>query len=586
VFLVETMRSGMLAGAGGSPAQDAPSKLPPKVQSVIQARLAQLSPAAAELVALAATVGREFTHEVLARASEHDEDTLVAGLDELWRCRIVREHGIHAYDFSHDKIREVAYEGVGPARRRRLHLAVARALTTLHASDPGPVSAQLAAHYERAGQPDRAIPYFRQAAEVVQRVFANEEALPHLTTALKLLEQLPSGAARDEQELALRVALGVPLVALRGYGAPATRDNYARADELCVRLAHPSSAPVLRGLALASIVFCELDRSLELGHRILGLAEAEGDPHLVVEGHYVLGVTTFWRGEFAASREHLEQAIARYRPEDHRAHVYLFAQDPKVICLIRLALTLWHLGRPGDSARAMEESLALGEELGHPFSLAYALTFAAWLCCERRDMERTEELARAAAALCAERSLPFWGSMAEVWLGWVEARRGRPEAGMARITEGLARYAATGQTNHRTYGLSLLSQAHALAGQFATALGIVREALEATEGTGQRYLEAELHRLRGELLAEAAEGADTAGAEEAFRCALDVACRQGAKVLELRAAISLARWRIASGPREKAAEAQRILEEVSEGFPEAAHTADLEQATELLRRPT
>jgi DNA-binding SARP family transcriptional activator/class 3 adenylate cyclase/predicted ATPase len=592
LFVVETVRAGLLTGsadgpprmAGGRPAPEGSLMLPPKVHSVIQTRLAWLSPEATELVALAATVGREFTYEVLAEASRQDEDTLVASLDELWRRRIVREHGLHAYDFSHDKLREVAYAGVGPARRRRLHRAVADALASVHAGDLGPVSGQLAAHYDRAGRPEQAIPCYRQAAEVAQRVFANDDALAHLTRALELLEHLPPGAARDEEELALREALGVPLVALRGYGAPATRDNYARAEELCVRLARPSSAPVLRGLAIASISVGELDRALELGHRLLELAESEGDTLLVVEGHYVLGVTTFWRGELTASREHFEQAIARYRPENHRAHVSLFAQDPKVVCLCRLALTLWYLGYPDDSARAAEESLALGEALGHPHSLAYALSMTAWLSCERSETERTEELARALSALCAERGLALWGALAEVWLGWVEARRGRPEAGAARISTALRELAATGQTLIRTYDLFFLAQALALCGQYGTALRTVWEALEEAERTGARYLEAELHRLCGELLLAEGEGADVAEAEAALRRALDVAHRQGARVLELRSAISLTRWLITSGPPEKVAEARRVLQQVVGEFPDASHTADLEEARELLHR--
>jgi DNA-binding SARP family transcriptional activator/predicted ATPase len=590
LFLVETVRAGLLAGAGGgsrvvhgAPTPDALVTLPPKVRSVIQSRLAALSPAATELVAVAATVGRAFTYEVLAQASGHDEDTLVAGLDELWRRRIVREHGLHAYDFSHDKIREVAYAGVGPARRRRLHVAVAGALMTLHAGDLDPVSGQLAAHHDRAGRPEQAIPYYRQAAEVAQRVFANEEALPHLTRALELLEQLPPGGERDEQELAVRVAVGVPLVALRGYAAPATRDNYARADELCTRLARPSSPPALRGLALASILAAELDRALELGRRILELAESEGDPLLVVEGHYVLGVTTFWRGELAASREHLEQAIARYRPEDHRAHVSLFAQDPKVVCLCRLAFTLWYLGRPGDSARATEESLALGEALGHPYSLAYALGWAAWLSMERRETENAKEFTRALAAMSAERGLTYWGAWAEILLGWAEALGGRPEAGVELIAGGQEQMAAIGTTVIRTISSSLLAQAHALAGQPGTALAIVREALEETERTGVYYLEAELHRLRGEFLLAVGGAAASPEAEVALRHALDVARLQGARLLELRAAISLARCRAASGLPKKMADARRILEHVLETLPEPPHVTELEQAREFLR---
>ncbi|MGH2625181.1 MAG: tetratricopeptide repeat protein, partial [Anaerolineales bacterium] len=139
---------------------------------------------------------------------------------------------------------------------------------------------------------------------------------------------------------------------------------------------------MLGGLAKASLEACDFDRSVELGHRLLEQGETEDDRRLVVEGRYVLGATAFWRGELAASAEHLGQAIARYRPDDHPAYVALFGQDPRVVCLIRLALTLWYLGRPSDAGRPMEEALAVAETLGHPLSLAYALEFGTWLSCD------------------------------------------------------------------------------------------------------------------------------------------------------------------------------------------------------------
>ncbi|MFB0537017.1 MAG: BTAD domain-containing putative transcriptional regulator [Anaerolineae bacterium] len=204
LFVVEMVRVGLAKGGPwtaehGQEMARAALPLPPKVRMVIEARLAQLSPTARELAGLAATIGREFTFAVLARASDSDENTLVRGLDELWRRRIVREQGADAYDFGHDKIREVAYATLSTARRRLLHGRVAQALEVWYADDLDPVSGQVAVHYERAGRPEQAIPYYQRAAEVARRVYANEEAMEYLERALALLEAEPLGEPRGDR---------------------------------------------------------------------------------------------------------------------------------------------------------------------------------------------------------------------------------------------------------------------------------------------------------------------------------------------------------------------------------------------------
>ncbi len=234
LFIVETVRAGLLAGAREReiwPTGAGLSSLPPKVQSVIEARLTQLSPPARELAGLAATIGREFTFGVLAGASDHPEDTLVRGLDELWRRRIVREQGAEGYDFSHGKLREVAYARLSAARRRWLHCRVARALEVCHASDLDAVSHQVAAHYERASMPEQAIPYYRQAAEVARRIYANQAAISYFRRALALLENNHWDETQDEwrKEVSTQIqeSLGDALVLTGQHEAG--RDTYERA---------------------------------------------------------------------------------------------------------------------------------------------------------------------------------------------------------------------------------------------------------------------------------------------------------------------------------------------------------------------
>ncbi len=256
------------------------------------------------------------------------------------------------------------------------------------------------------------------------------------------------------------------------------------------------------------------------------------------EGEYLLGVTRFWRGELQASREHLDRAISVYRPEHQRRHLQLFAQDPKVICLARLGQTLWHLGLAGQAERASDEAVRLAEKLGHPFTLAYALVFRVWLYCDRGSRRGWRSSPAVTAELTDQRGLEWLQGWAHMWLGWAQAANGEPRPGARRIGEVLDRWAATGENLARTHGLALRAQALALAGDRDAALADIDAALEFTERTGQRYLESELHRLRGEFLHALGRVVE---ADRCLRRSVTVARRQGARILELRAAVSLAR---------------------------------------------
>lgn len=570
LFLVESVRAGLATG-----------EMPPKVQSVIEARLAQLSPVARDMVGLAATVGREFTFEVLREASTHDEDTLVRSLDELWRRCIIREQGANAYDFSHDKIREVAYALLGPIRRNRLHLSIARALEAHFATDLDPVSGEVATHYERAVLPARAVPYYARAAAVAQARFANEEAIAFLKRALRLLRELPLTRARDEQELELLMAIGAPTVALRGYGSPDAWEIYSSARELCERLGTVSSAPILRGLALACIGRSELVEAYELGEELLAMAETERDSFLMVEAHYVLGVTTFWQGEFEASRHHLQESIALYNPDNHRDHVNLFAQDPKVICLSRLGYTLWHLGYPDQAIEAGESGLALAEGLGHPLSLGYALTFMIMLTNDCREGHKTEELTAALGTLLRDKQLGFIEPAHVVFTGWMQVQRDGSSSGIATIREGMDRHHAMGQDLHRPHHMMLLARAHLLTADPSAALDVISDCFEFAERTSHRHVDAELHRLRAEALI-ARDPTDEGEIEVAFARALEVARGQSAKSLELRSALGLARWRESNGSEDQKQDARGLLQQVYSWFTEGHNTADLVEARDFL----
>ena len=552
LFVVEWVRAGLgEAVAAGQPeaGRESEWQLPPRAHSVIEARLAQLSPAGQELASLAATVGRAFTFAVLEQASSRGEEQVVEALDELWQRRIVRERGVDAYDFSHDKLREAAYRRTGSARRRMLHRRVAQALERLHAASLDGISGQLAAHYESAGWIERSIDFYVRAATVAQQVYANDEAVGLLSRALQLLADQPPNRERDARELALRTALGGTLAVHRGYGAHEVSETYDRAWKLCELLGEHPAAPIIRGVALSALTQGELHRALELGGQLVALGQRDGDRMVRVEGDYMLGVTAFWLGELGVARDHLEQALAGYAPERTRSHLVLFAQDPRIICLSRLAYTLWHLGFAQEAEQHAREALRLGGQLDHPISLAYALNFAGWLAIDSGDERRARILADRLAGLADEQHLGFMQPMGTILRGWASVHDGEAAQGIAMMREGLDVYRRSGQPLFMPWSLGLLARMCVGEGQLELARTALVEAFDVVESTGQRFLEAELHGLMGDVVL--VESGDRTQAEARFARALQIARSQGARVLERRAAARLERLQ-ASGPHPNA----------------------------------
>jgi DNA-binding SARP family transcriptional activator/predicted ATPase len=587
LFVVESVRAGMLGDAAPphdrteeatSPASLVPASppLPPTVHAVITARLAQLSPLARQLGDLAATIGRAFSLDVLARASDLEEEALVRGLDELCRRHVVREQDDLSYDFTHDKLREVAYARISGAGQRMLHHRVAQALEAVHAADLDSVSGQVAAHYERAGSPVQALHYHRRAAEVAQRLYAHAEAAGHLRRGLELLRHLPAGHGREARELELQIALGLSLVPLEGYGAVEVHASCDRVRALSRSLGEPVRPPVLRTLALGKLAAGDPAGAGELGAELAAQGEQLRDPIVEVEGHYLLGVVRFWQGDFPGARDHLERALRLYNPQQQRTHLIEYAQDPAVICRIRFALCLWYLGYPERARAESEAALTFARDLAHPLSMAYALNYATWLSAELGDTGATEEQANAALAVAHEHQLAFWPPSASVLRGWVRVRQGELQAGISETRRGITSHREMRQPLHLPYALVLLARAYRRTGEVEHGLETLTEADALMDRTGIRFLESEVRRLRGELLA--ARDGDGSDAGHWFRQALEIARRQGAMSLELRAAISLGRWCRQGGRR---AEARQQLERVLTRFTEGFDTPDLRTARQL-----
>jgi DNA-binding SARP family transcriptional activator len=525
LFVIEVLRAGV--SAPGSQAA-----LTPTMRAVLGARLGQLPDGARRLAEVAAVVGRSFSLGLLVSATGIDEPALIDHLDELWRRRIIRDQGL-TYDFSHDKLRAVALELLSPARRRQLHRAVAEAIAVEFRHNLDAASPRLAAHYDQAGMVEPAIDAYRVAGARAVAVSALDEAVSMFRRALSLLAELAPSPARDALELDIRIALGSPLVALEGYGSHGAHQLYERALALCRTLHRAVDPPILRGLGLARLQGCRFDESSELGQALID--HESRDPVARTEGRYLLGVSAFWRGDLARARQYLEGAIEAYDVSHRHEHLALYAQDPKAVCLVRLAwVDLW----AGDAGRADERArsaLALAVDLDHFMTRWYVLTYAAIIAAESEDLVRLAELLGEVELLGKRLPMRYLMIVGDALRGWRDVCEGSP-GGIERIVRSVARSRAEGESLHLTYTLLLLARARGLAGELHEARAATREALSLSQRRNQRYLEAELWRVDGELAHRNGESEAAAS----LRRAVEVADAQGASWLELRALHSLA----------------------------------------------
>ncbi len=537
---------------------------PPRVHAVIVGRLVQLSPQARKVAELGAVIGRAFPLNLLVQAGHNDEETVVGLLNELWQKRIIREQSVNIYDFTHDKLREVAYLEISAPQRRLLHRNVAQALHDLHAGNLEPISGQLATHFERAGLTQQALDYYEKAAVWAQQIFAHNEATRLLLKALMLLKTLPSNKERDEQELALQTYLGISMVSTQGYGAPEVLKVYSRAKELCEQLARPVSPPILRALAIAHLQHTEFEKAFVIGNQLLSRAEQEQDIMLVVEGHYVLGVTLQWQGAFRKACWHFKQAINRYDPAHAHAHIALYSQDPQAICLIRLAWASACLGYIDEARQAGQDAQAYALKLAHPLTRAYIMYTDVLHHNICRDIQKTRELAEATLTFCSEYQLNYWISLTLASHGWALAEQGDVEMGIAEMEKGISGFQAAGGKFIVPHHRARLAEQYGKKGEIHKGLTLVNEAIAQVDQSGERWCEAELFRIKGELLQ--IQG-DVIGAEIAFRRAIDIAEGQEAKLLELRSALSLARlWPAHSCPKEVKQHITSLYQWFSEGF--------------------
>ena len=577
------------------PARPRPAlAIPATLADSLTARLDRLTDAKG-VAQLGAAIGRQFSYGLLAAVAKTtasvDTQALRHNLARLVDAGLLFvEHNARGetYTFKHALIQDAAYGSLLRTTRLQYHRHIAQALTE-HFPDTVETAPELLAHhYTQASMTAEAVPRWLDAGQRALRASANPEAIVHLTTGLDLLANLPAGPERAGVELQFRLALGPAYMAIRGYAAPEVEACYQRARELRRELGDtpgdtPQGGPALHGLWSNHIVRAQHTSALALGEQVLRLGAATNDDGLLLQGNKDVGWSHFFLGEPEQAREHLERVLALYDPERHSSHAFIYGDDPAISARSNLAQALWLLGHVDQSLRYSEENLAILRLINHPYSLAFGLDLAAVVRQYRRDTPATRALVDEALALSEAHGHVFIGAMASILKGWALAQEGDLAEGIAQMRHGLAAHVATGAELARPYWLCLITEACLESGAAREGLALLDEAEAAVQQTDERYWEAEIHRLRGQLLLAAASDpaapAVVRSAEECYRRALDVARRQGARSLELRAAVSLSRlWQAA----DRHDEARELLAPIYEWFTEGLDHPELREAAALL----
>ena len=531
-----------------------------------------------EIAQIGATLGREFSYELLRAVSPLPEDTLQQGLKQLVEAELVFQSGIPPqarYLFKHALVQETAYQSLLKSRRQQLHQQVAQVLVEQFPQTVETQPELVAHHYTEAGLIGQALPYWQRAGERATERSAYVEAVAHLTRGLELLKTLPDTPECAQQELTLHIALGPPLQYTKGYSASEVEKTYSRAVVLCRQVGEtPLLFSALFGLYGVYHVRAEYHKARVHAEQLLHLAENVHDPALLMTGHSTLAYVLSWLGELTAARAHFEQGLAWHDPQQ--------PVPRSVESLSQLAQVLWYLGYPDQALGRARESLAVARQLSLPFHVAYALHYTDVLHYYRREEWAAQEQAEAAMTLCREHGIPFWLGWATLFQGATLTAQGQGEVGIKQIHQGFETLRPTGAKGAWTSALALLARAYEQVGQAEAGLSVLTEALEVVHKTGERFQEAELYRLKGELTLQSSVQrleSRVKAAEECFSKAIEISQCQQAKSLELRAATSLARLWQQQGKRE---EAHKLLSDIYNWFTEGLDTKDLQEAKALL----
>lgn len=577
------LESGLLLDRGDHYELDGPLPalaIPATLQDSLMARLDRLS-AVKQVAQTCAAIGREFSRDLLVAISTLDESDVVLALDRLTESDLIFRRGLpprERYIFKHALVQDAAYESLLKSARHELHARIAQVIEEQFPERAESEPEIVAHHLTEAGIVESAVGYWQRAGLRAIEASANVEAIHHFGRALEILETLPQERQRDEREFALRLNIGGPLLMVKGHGAAEAIETYTRAQELGQMLGETSQlVPVLFGLWRHANAKPDRPAALTLGKRILELAVKTDSTADRVIGHYAMGFTELCLGELKSSAEHLEKGTAQYNPTQRDSPTFQQGQDPGVACLGYGSVVAWLLGFPDTARRKSAESLTLADSLSHPFSLAYALNFAAFLDVFLKDYDAAIMHGTKAVELCEEQGFSLFLNSGRMSRGWACACAEHRIDGLTELEDGITGWSAIGTEIFQPFYFAMLAEAHLACGRVDQAGRALDDATTLALDGPEPWWDAEILRLRGELMC--VENGDEKGAEDCFRRAIETAEKKEAKSLELRAATSLAGLLRDRGEID---EARSTLAPIYEWFSEGFNAPDLVTAHDLL----
>ena len=591
--LIDQGRLGEIEGRWrlASAVEEVAAQAPETLRQLVETQVDRLSPDEQDVLVAASVAGAEFSAALTAAAG------LDAGHTEL-RCAALARRGqfIRAageaqwpdgtvagrYAFIHALYQQVLYGRVSVGARAGMHLAAGERLERAYGDRAGEIAAELAVHFERGRDLARAARYRALAGEHALRQHAYREAAEHAARGLDALATLSPSRERAERELGLQITRGAALTAIQGYGAPDVATTYARAWELCGQVGGACDAlPVLRGVGRYYLLRGDLTTAHAVATRLMTAAGATDDVLCHLAAHNALGVASFYAGDFEEARAHLERGLDLFDAAHQGGGIGAGLVSTAATSAINAALALWALGYPARSAARAEQALALARGLGEPFTLSYACHLAAGLGQWRRDSAGMRALEDEALVHDTEHGFGLLSAAGLVQRGWIRAIEGAGEAVLDQMRQGVAKHREIGAAVLLPHSLGMVAEVYEMVGCPVDGLAAVTEGLMVAQRCGRHYWEAELCRLAGVLTLQggARPRAHHGNAEAFFLRALEIARRQGARSLELRAAVSLGGLWVGQG---KTGEAYGLVSAIYARFSEGYDAIDLREAKALL----
>jgi len=573
--------------------------LPNSLNDSLMARLDRLSadPDSAkrykEIAQTCAAIGRDFSFDLISAVTAYGEEDLKSALRHLEEAELIfplsRRLKLE-YSFKHALVQEEAYRSIVKRSRKRLHIRIAEVLERRFPATCTNEPELVAHHYTQGDLAANAVPYWILAGEQAGQRAAHTQAVANLQSALRLIGDLPETKARNELELNAQVLLGLSLAASQGYGIPEVLAAYERARSLCRQIEdfqEEKFSVIQSGLVTFYILRAQYDIAVALSQQFVDNAERpgaevrDGDRPITnyhIDAYRCLGISQLFTVELEESRNSLERCTRLFEQSRSQNLIFVTPENPAVAALSVLPLTLWLLGRPDEAVRRKEQGLALAEELGHPFNIAFVHVWSAALHQWRREPERAAEHARAAVGICDDHGFDAWGRAAKVHLSIALGAMSETETALALFESVRPILENSGTVCFTSYFVSGVAETLRVAGMFDQALELIAAALKIASDHDERFYKAEIYRQRGITRLAQADGNAEEGERDLVE-AIELARQQNAKSLQLRALNSLCRWHRDQGREvERLAELRELYLEFAEGFD----TRDLQEAQALL----